>query len=71
MDVSKVKAAIDQAHEALNGVFDSEVKAKSFVAMRTLTLAANALTLATTHLDKAVKQTTPKAAPKAAETKKK
>lgn len=66
MDVTKINAAIDTAHQELNTVIDAEVKAKSFVALRTLGLAANALSLAQTHLKKAVKQTTPKVAPVAA-----
>ena len=60
MDITKVKQAIDEAHKQLNGVIDTEFQARRLQALRTLSLAANALTLAETHLNKAVTQTTPK-----------
>ena len=71
MDVSKVTAAIDEAHKQLNTVIDAEFKGRRLNALRTLSLAANALTLAQTNVTKAVQQTTPKpAAPAAAKGKK-
>jgi hypothetical protein len=66
MDVAKVKAKIEEARQALNSVVDIEWKGKRVNGLRTLGLVENALALAEKHLDKAVKQTTPKPAAAAA-----
>lgn len=66
MDVTKVQAAIDEAHKQLNTVIDAAFAARQIDGLRSLTNAANALTLAEGHVKKAVTQTTPKAEPVAA-----
>lgn len=70
MDVSKVIAAINEAHKQLNTIIDGEYAAKRLDALRPLTSAANALTLAETHLTTAAKRTAPKEDAPAAKPKK-
>lgn len=62
MDVTKVTAAIDEAHKQLNTVIDAAYQSRQLNVLNTLGHAANALKLAQTHVDAAVKRTTPKAA---------
>lgn len=62
MDIAKIKAAIAVANEELNGVIDGEFKARRLKGLNRLNNAANALKLAETHLDAAVKQGEAKAA---------
>lgn len=68
MDLTKFKAAVDKAHEELNSIIDAEYRGKRLNGLRTLGLAANALTLAVSHVTKAAEQGKPKqeAAPEAA-----
>ena len=61
MDVSKVRAAIATAQKELNTVTDGEFQARRLVGLRPLTLAAKALGLADSHLEKASKAGQPKA----------
>ena len=60
MDVSKVVAAIDEAHKQLNTIIDGEYASRRLDALRPLTSAANALSLAETHLKTAAKRTAQK-----------
>lgn len=62
MDVTKVTAAIDEAHKQLNTVIDAAFAGRQIDGLRSLTNAANALTLAEGHVKKAVQQMTPKPA---------
>lgn len=63
MDVSKVKAAIDEAHKQLNAVIDSEVQvARRFEFLNGLGQAAKALELASTHVNTVVEREAKKAA---------
>lgn len=71
MDISKVNAAIDKAHEELNAVTDAAFKSRNVAGLRSLTLASKNLETAQTHLKTAVVQSAPKAPKAAAATAKK
>lgn len=60
MDVSKVRGAIATALKELNTVTDAEFAARRLAGLRPLTLAAKALQLADSHLEKAAKAGQPK-----------
>lgn len=62
MDAKIVTDALDAAQNGLNTLVDSEFKARRITALRTLTLAQNAVTLAQKHIAKAVEQSAPKQA---------
>ena len=64
MDTSKVIAAINAAHQELNGLIDGEFKARRVNGLRRLQNAASALELAAKHVTAAAEQVKPKA-PKA------
>lgn len=66
MDVTKVKAALDEAQSQLNAVTDEEFKARRLNGLRPLTLASNAIALAQKHIATADQRTTPKDAAPAA-----
>ena len=61
MNVSKVKAAIDNAQKELNTEIDAAFKARKLNVVRTLDLASKALERAAGHLDTAVEQNGKKA----------
>ncbi len=60
MDTTKIKAAIDTAHQELNTIIDGEWKARRVAGMRALDLAAKALNLAAGHVETAAKRLLPK-----------
>lgn len=69
MDVSKVLAALGEATKELNTVTDEEFKARRLKGLRPLTLAANAIELATKHVNTANERTTEAPAQPAGEAK--
>jgi hypothetical protein len=66
MDITKIQTALDTAQKELNAVTDAEFKARRLTALRPLTLAAQAITLAQTHVAMAAARTAPKAVAEAA-----
>lgn len=60
MDIAKLKAAIDTAHNELNSVTDAAVKGKNVNGLRSLVLASNHLGDALKHIEKAAVQAAPK-----------
>lgn len=62
MDIKKLTSAIDASHVELNSVIDTAVKTRSVNGLRSLTLAANHLSDAQKAVEKAAKQSEPKAA---------
>lgn len=64
MDTQGISTAINTAIEGLNNLTDAAFKARNVDGMRSLTLAAKSLETAQSHIERAVKQSAPKA-PKA------
>ena len=62
VDSKAFKTAVDNVHKELNTLIDGEFKARRLTGLRSLDRAAKTLGLVVTHVDKAVEQTTAKAA---------
>jgi len=61
MDTKKLKAALAAAQNELNTLTDAEFKARRITSLRPLTLAGNALELASKHIEKAEERAAGKA----------
>lgn len=71
MDISKIKGLLEQAQKELNTTTDAEFQSRRLTSLRPLTLAAQSITLAIGHVEKAAERVAPKAAPAAKGDKKK
>jgi len=61
MDISKLKGLLDQATAELNTITDAEFQSRRLTSLRPLTLAAQSITLAIGHIEKAAERVAPKA----------